>query len=310
MVEWEDDLVHASSPLSQGSPAASPRKRPASTMEHELSPVQKRPSTSQNPTPRTAASQARLDAILRAQGQLPADPTPSTIPSGSASSSSRRIQTSRRVPGSSVSQPSTPLYRPMTPPPTVERTEPHWPPQTPPSSSRVPASSAESDVNGTRDANSSGTKTGMQNQDVLGTSLVRDGVVPVPHSLSLNWKYVGCQEQRLDADPFSSPSGSSTRSGGSEPRGAVALASADPYERSPAVRNYVDSSNRTIAYIMQLEMRLSAAEKSNDAKARKMEQLLEEIDRCVFCSFSFPSFQNVSSALRLNARIAQLEQSA
>ncbi|KAJ7446270.1 hypothetical protein B0H11DRAFT_392346 [Mycena galericulata] len=291
--KWEDDLALATPP-SSAADVSSTRKRSASTTEHELSPAPKRPSTSQRTTPRTPASQARLDAILRAQGHLPADSTmasASTAPRRSASpspSSSRRVDTpltDRTAPTSIPAQPSTPLYRPMTPPPTAESAESRWPPQTPPSS-RVPASTIQSENGGgTRDANFSGIQNGIQNQSFLGT-LVRDGPVSntVSHWPTLNRKYVGCQEPRLDADPFGSPSGSFTGSGGSEsePRAAVAYnsrVSADSIQMSPAVREFVDFSNRSAAYITQLELRLSAAEKSNDAKARKMEQLLEEIER-------------------------------
>ncbi|KAJ7496091.1 hypothetical protein B0H11DRAFT_883310 [Mycena galericulata] len=275
--KWEDDLALATPP-SSAADVSSTRKRSASTTEHELSPAPKRPSTSQRTTPRTPASQARLDAILRAQGHLPAGQSISTMASAStvprrsvspSPSSSRRVDTpltDRTAPTSIPAQPSTPLYRPMTPPPTAESAESRWPPQTPPSS-RVPASTIQSENGGgTRDANFSGIQNGIQNQSFLGT-LVRDGPEP-----------------RLDADPFGSPSGSFTGSGGSEsePRAAVAYnsrVSADSIQMSPAVREFVDFSNRSAAYITQLELRLSAAEKSNDAKARKMEQLLEEIER-------------------------------
>jgi hypothetical protein len=42
---------------------------------------------------------------------------------------------------------------------------------------------------------------------------------------------------------------------------------------------FMDYSYRVEAGIKQLERRLEAAEKSNDAKAQKMEHMQEEIDR-------------------------------
>lgn len=56
------------------------------------------------------------------------------------------------------------------------------------------------------------------------------------------------------------------------------LPSADAVEMSFA-EEFMDYSYRVEAGIKQLERRLEAAEKSNDAKAQKMEHMQEEIDR-------------------------------
>ncbi|KAJ7772560.1 hypothetical protein DFH07DRAFT_937548 [Mycena maculata] len=266
--KWEDELALASPPPSQ----VAPRKRPAPTTEHELSPAQKRSSGSQWTTPRTPASQARLDAILRATGQRP-DASTSSTPASPSPSSSRSIgipQTARPTSSLGSAQVSTPLYRPITPPPTAEGTELHSPLQTLPSS-RVLAPVARSEhANGTRrNANSS-----LPSRSLLDA------------------------DARLEADPFSSPSGSFTGSG-LQSRGAVAynfLPSAAAGELSPAVREFVDNSNRTAGLIADLERRLTAAEKSNDAKARKMEKLLEQI-KTYDISHSKLASQNSSRAL-------------
>jgi len=103
----------------------------------------------------------------------------------------------------------------------------------------------------------------------------------VSYSLKPKSEYgVGRQDARLD-DPFGSPTGSVTGAGGSEPRGPVAsqsLASADAEDLSVA-DEYLDYSNRVAGYIRMLERRLEAAEKSNDAKAHRIEKMQEEIDR-------------------------------
>ncbi|KAJ7702998.1 hypothetical protein B0H17DRAFT_1194252 [Mycena rosella] len=272
--EWEDELSLASPPPSQ-SPSwskfkpATPLKRAAPASDHELSPTPKRlnaPHQASASSPRTPASQARLDAILRAQGLSVAasapDPTPrrSSSPSPSSSRSvgaPQASQTSPYLPSWFESSP-TPSYRPATPPPTAERTEPQWPPQTPPSSRGPPVQSEPAK----RARNEKSVE--KQNRHDFGTSSDSDA--------------------RLDADPFRSPSGSETRSGGSEPRGKTTVAppnslpSADPGKQSAAAQ-VLDQANRTAAYITQLELRLSAAEKSNDAKALRMERLQEEIDQ-------------------------------
>ncbi|KAJ6594105.1 hypothetical protein B0H19DRAFT_1246812 [Mycena capillaripes] len=270
--KWEDQLFMVSSPPSEGvvasqSGPSTPTKRPASSAEHELSPAQKRLNTSQVPTPspRSAASLARLDAMLRAQGQLPAVPEASTStlpstsvprtsapPSPASSYHTALPETSSLLPSWCNAQPSSTSFNPVTPPPTAERAERHWPPRSP----RLPVAQSEN-VSRTRNENDSNSaRNGMRNS-VLGAST----------------------DARLD-DPFS-PSGSYTDSGGSEPRGLVAshsLASADAEELSVA-DEYMDFSRRMHAYITQLQERLEAAEKSNDAKTQKIERLQEENDR-------------------------------
>jgi hypothetical protein len=178
----------ASPSPSQGDSPSTPSKRPASTAEHELSPMQKRLNTSQGtptPSPRSAASQARLDAMLRAQG-LPAESEASTnallstaVPHSSASPSSASSYHTA-LPGTSTSPllpswcpvPSSALLRPVTPPPTADRTERHWPPQTP-SPARVPVAQSEY-VNRTGNENSNIPRNGMRNS-VLDPSTVSDG---------------------------------------------------------------------------------------------------------------------------------------
>ncbi|KAJ7178389.1 hypothetical protein C8R43DRAFT_1117780 [Mycena crocata] len=266
LLEWEDQLSLASPPPSQGSPAPSqstPRKRPAPGTEHESSPAPKRFNASQNAltsSPRTPASQARLDAMRASQAEAGTN-TVAHSDASPAPSSSRRVDVSKgsqpsvplRIPGRLSVQPSSTSFRPVTPP-TAERTEPQWPPQTPPSS-RVVAQSER--ASRTRNENSAGTRNGMQNQTDLGASL----------------------GARLDADPFCSPSGSDTGPGDSEPRGTAVRSpvSAD-LDGSSIVHVYTEETNRTAALLRQFELRLRAAEKMNDAKARRMEQLQEEID--------------------------------
>lgn len=58
----------------------------------------------------------------------------------------------------------------------------------------------------------------------------------------------------------------------------VAPPSAD-LEGLSAAEYVMDSASRISAYIGQLERRLGAAEKSNDAKARKIELMHKEIGR-------------------------------
>jgi hypothetical protein len=104
---------------------------------------------------------------------------------------------------------------------------------------------------------------------------VRDGAVPVSHfAESLNRSYARCQDSQLGADPFYSPSGSATRSGGSEPRGEVTVASLASADQDAA--EIIEFATRTANLVQLLQRRLRAAEKSNDAKALKIEQLLEE----------------------------------
>ncbi|KAJ6587110.1 hypothetical protein DFH09DRAFT_246116 [Mycena vulgaris] len=256
--KWEDELVPP--PSQPSSLPLTPQKRPASTAEHEFSPAQKRPNAShQAPTssPRNPASQARLDAILRAHG-LPAAGPSRSPPSSPSSSRTPDVQqgspTLSPLASWCIPPQSTPQYLPMTPPATAERTERRWPPQTPPSSRAAL-------LKHVRTQSGMSTEVQSDEDDPSGTSFDSDA--------------------RLDADPFSSPSGNDTRSGGSEPHEVAPhpFASADPKEVSAAAYNVIDSANRTAALIMQLERRLSAAEKSNDAKARKIELMQEEMDR-------------------------------
>ncbi|KAJ7497493.1 hypothetical protein FB451DRAFT_1211684 [Mycena latifolia] len=265
--KWEDELS-LTPPSLQGPPAASQStptnslKRPAPSADHELSPTQKRPNAPQQPpaaSPRNPASQARLDAIRRAQGLSVGESTSGPPPSPSPPSS-RNVDVpnpSQSLPSWSVpSSTSTSTYRPLTPPPTVERAERRWPPQTPPSRGARAQSEHASRTNRNEKGN--------EEHNGLGTSLNLDAL--------------------LDVDPFSSPSGRDTGSGGSEPRGATSVApphllpSADPDESS-AADDVMNFANRTSAFIRKLQRRLSAAEKSNDAKARKMELMQEEIDQ-------------------------------
>ncbi|KAF8210578.1 hypothetical protein K438DRAFT_2011934 [Mycena galopus ATCC 62051] len=264
-VKHETEEKRSMSPPPQGAVAGfnpkTPSKRSASTAEHELGPVQKRPNTSA-PTPspqRTAASQTRLAAILRAQAQIPSElpaeseTSPSTLqstsvahnyPASSASSSRPAAisQTSPLLPSWRPVQSSSESPQPVTPPPVAEKTACHWPPQTPPSV-RVLTVKSE-DVGRTREPSN----------NILGASM----------------------NARLD-DPFNCPTGSVTGPGGSEPRGPVA--SYSDAEQIAVADEYLDYSNRVAEYIRQLERRLQAAEKSNDAKARRIEKLNEEIDR-------------------------------
>jgi hypothetical protein len=70
---------------------------------------------------------------------------------------------------------------------------------------------------------------------------------------------------------------------------------------------FMDYSYRVEAGIKQLERRLEAAEKSNDAKAQKMEHMQEEIDRCqafqILPSLDFPNM----FFFRLKSRNEELE---
>ncbi|KAJ7079151.1 hypothetical protein B0H15DRAFT_804625 [Mycena belliarum] len=255
-LEWEDQLDLATPSSSQGasqSTPTTPRKRPASTAEHELTPARKRPnapSSAPASSPRTPGSQARLDAIRRAQG-LSAGDGASGPPSTPSPSSSRRVdgsQASRTLP--SWSSPST-THRPVTPASRTEPTEHHWP----------------SPFHGAY----------TQSEDTSRTSKGK-GKDRDPYGLDTS----SSLDSRLDADldVFCSPTGSDTGSGSSEPRGPTMVAppSAD-LEGLSAAEYVMDSASRISAYIGQLERRLGAAEKSNDAKARKIELMHKEIGR-------------------------------
>ncbi|KAJ7268736.1 hypothetical protein B0H12DRAFT_64261 [Mycena haematopus] len=230
-----------------------PSKRPAPTNEPELAPPQKRSNTS-SPTPspqRTAASQARLDAILRAQCQTPSESEASTginnaLPGPSSLRSAAMFQTSPILPSRCSTQASPTSFQPTTPPPSAER---HRPPQTPPF---IRAPVAQSEEVGRSVGHSNSPRNGIQNI----------------HGASVN--------APLD-DPFTCPTASVTGSGGSEPRGPVTSHS-DGEEVSTA-DEYLDYSNRVAEYIRLLERRLQTAEKSDETKARRIERLQEEIDR-------------------------------
>ncbi|KAJ6499046.1 hypothetical protein C8R45DRAFT_102044 [Mycena sanguinolenta] len=221
-----------------------PSKRPASINEHELTPPHKR-SNIAPPTPspqRTAASQARLAAILRAQGQVPLESEAST-------STLQSTSTSSLLPMHPI-QASPTSFQPTTPPPTAEQTERHWPPQTPPSIRTAVTQSASGQVGRTIQFSSS-PRNGTQN-------------------------YLGASENVPLDDPFDCPSGTVTGSGGSEPRGPVALSDAEEMSVSD---QYLDYSNQVAQYIKLLERRLQVAEKSNEDKARRIGRLNEEVDR-------------------------------
>ncbi|KAJ7680553.1 hypothetical protein DFH06DRAFT_422434 [Mycena polygramma] len=258
-----------SPPPSQGASQSSPltpSKRPASSVDHELSPVHKRLNTSRDaptPSPRSAASKARLAAMLSAQGQ-PAQPeaSTSTLPSSSLPNSNvspspassyhtALSETSHSpllpswCPAKPTSAKSTsPLFTPVTPPPTAEHTERHSP------NSALEVQSP--DVHRTR--NDQSVSNGMRSS-VLGAS----------------------KGARLD-DPFS-PSGSYTSSGGSEPRGPVASHSRASADVEDLADRYMDFSVQIHSYMKMLEERIDTAEKSNDDKAEKIECLQEEIER-------------------------------
>ncbi|KAJ7091194.1 hypothetical protein C8R44DRAFT_817299 [Mycena epipterygia] len=127
-----------------------------------------------------------------------------------------------------------------------------WLPQTPPASRALGPAAPSEHPSGTRDENSHEPRNGngMQNR-YLNLANASASLEAAP-------------------GPLCSPSGSATSSGGSEPRGPEV-------ELSP-IEQFMDTSNRTKDYMLMLERRLSAAEKSNDAKAERMERLLEEID--------------------------------
>ncbi|KAJ7747284.1 hypothetical protein B0H16DRAFT_1555408 [Mycena metata] len=285
--KWEDELPMPSSQSSQASSTSqstpvTPSKRPASALVHELSPVQKRLNASSQTPTRSPASQARLDAILRAQNVPATEASTSAItssalrasgsvsPSPSHTATPPTSQTSPALPSWFSAQPSATSFRPSTPPPTAERTERHWNPTTPPTRRSIEQSE---DVSRTRNENSNVPRNGIRSS-VLGAS-------GLPNLCKLNAR---CQEVRLD-DPFIFPSGSATSSGDSEPRGPVALSSLAESESADA-ESAADElgimANRLAQfpeYISKLERRLTAAEKSNNAKAQKMERMQEEIDR-------------------------------
>ncbi|KAJ7045789.1 hypothetical protein C8F04DRAFT_449101 [Mycena alexandri] len=305
--KWEDELPMPSPQSSQApnisqSTPVTPSKRPAATSAsvHTLSPAQKRLNTSSQTPTRSPASQARLDAILRAAQDSPASKASTSasaiasssalrasVPASPSSSNTATSQTPQTpqippaVPSSFSAQPSATSFRPLTPPPTAERTERHWPPQTPPN--RRPIEQSE-DVGRTRNENSNGPRNGIRNS-VLGASGVRDGGVLSPICRVYVKLKARCQEVRLD-DPFIFPSGSATDSGDSEPRGPVASSSLAESESAdaeePSAADELGSMASRLAqfpeYISRLERRLTAAEKSNNAKAQKMERMQEEID--------------------------------
>ncbi|KAF7376369.1 hypothetical protein MSAN_00052400 [Mycena sanguinolenta] len=246
MLERPEELPMAVSPPravpSQTNPQT-PSKRPASTNDHELTPPHKR-SNICPPTPspqRTAASQARLAAILRAQGQATSESEAST---STLQSTSTFLHPRHPIQASPTS------FQPGEPPPTAEQTERHWPPQTPPSIRAAVVQSASEQVGRT----------------IQFSSSPRNG----------NQNFLGASENVLLDDPFDCPSGSFTGSGGSEPRGPVALSDA---EEMSVPDQYLAYSNQVAQYIKLLERRLQAAEKNSEDKARKIERLEEEVDR-------------------------------
>jgi hypothetical protein len=185
MLEWEDQLPMPTTPPSPTTPRSNPQtpnKRAASTMEHESSPAQKRANTSAaTPSPqRAAASQARLAAMLRAQEEANATASPSTSAVHNNASSSRppaisqTSQSSPLLPSWGPTQTSASAsFQPVTPPPTTEQAERHhWPLQTS-LSMRAPA--AESEHLSRTSEHSNSPRNGMQNNTILGASVVRDG---------------------------------------------------------------------------------------------------------------------------------------
>ena len=93
-------------------------------------------------------------------------------------------------------------------------------------------------------------------------------------------EYLGRQEVRL---ALNSPSGTSTASGSdSAPRGVVAphsLVSAEAEGQLSPADLLMDASNQAAAYIKELERRLATAETDNDAKAQKIEYMIQEIEK-------------------------------
>jgi hypothetical protein len=184
MLEWEDQLPMPTTPPSPTTPRSNPQtpnKRAASTMEHESSPAQKRANTSAaTPSPqRAAASQARLAAMLLAQEEANATASPSTSAVHNNASSSRppaisqTSQSSPLLPSWGPTQTSASAsFQPVTPPPTTEQAERHHWPQTS-LSMRAPA--AESEHLSRTSEHSNSPRNGMQNNTILGASVVRDG---------------------------------------------------------------------------------------------------------------------------------------
>ncbi|KAJ7217857.1 hypothetical protein GGX14DRAFT_438606 [Mycena pura] len=357
MLEWEDQLSLASPPPSQ-SPQSTPQKRPAPTTVDDLGPSQKRPhSQASTSTPRSAAAQARFNAILGARelstedsfseqppspspssrtavaqarpdaisstqgrpaesGLSPSPRTPSTqtrldaffdaqcqpteasltaqarydaivgavasqsgpsTPAAqarfeamlSAQGSPAETSSSNMPPPRDVTDPQTPKTsptrpswfsaRPSTPPPIAERRggQP-WPPQTPPSS-RAPTTNSDA-----------GRRTSTRSSDIGQND--RHCVFDVD-----------TVEVRLNAGPLNSPSGTSTASGsGSAPRGVVAphsLVSAEAEGQLSPADLLMDASNQAAVYIKELERRLATAETDNDAKAQKIEYMIQEIEK-------------------------------